>query len=751
MELFFRFKKSENFTDVRQWVRAGTRFFSGQSSPRVGLTVALGIVLSCGAFAMAWHWEGRLLQAKFRTLSDDFTAALQGEIDDHLAVLQHLSDFYATGDRANPKDARRFVKRFLSRLQGIESLGWMPRISATERQSVEAEMRAAGYPNLRIPQEDSQGMTRISAQRAEYFPIAYMEGLGDSEMAVGFDMGSDLTRFALEQARERGAIAISAQLPQALPKNGNVDFLALLPIEVLPEPSSRDISDRDREISGFVLGIFNLSEILKVSLEKQNSSLATFANTATIIFYGGSASAAHSAAGSGFSREAATARGRESPQFFAFYDARTGKLSADSTRASSLETTGESAIARALSVGNEEWTVEFLPAPAYRTDRAHFGAWAVLVLGLFSTGVLAGCQRIGRLRSLDREQLWQQREKAIASLKQVNASLSQANAEMKLLSRMSNSLQACLTQEEAYTTVRKFMRKLFPNLSGALYMISAAGNLVEASATWGESTISQLVFSPDECWGMRYGQPYMYKNAHSSFGCQHGSHPLPEESLCLPLVAHGETWGLLYLSSPAPGRLSDDKQHLAKSVSEHVALALANLKLRETLEYNSIRDPLTNLFNRRYMEEFLSQELHRAQRAGHSVGVIMLDVDHFKRFNDTFGHKTGDELLRSLGAFLLASIRGSDIACRYGGEEFTLILPEASLSTTRERAEQLRSEVQHRLASSLELSSNRQVTLSLGVASFPQHGLTAEAIVRAADAALYRAKAEGRDRVVTAS
>ncbi len=749
MELFFLFKKSENFTDARQWMRTGTRFLSEQSSTRVKLTVALGLALSCGAFAMAWHWEQALRLVKFRTFSDDVTAALQRDIDDHLAVLQHLSNYYAAGAiapgdrqdwRANPSHDRRFVRGFLSRMRGIESLGWMPRVFATDRQSLEAEMRALGYPSFRIREENSQEIKRMAARREEYFPIAYLEGLGNGEMAVGFDAGASSGRFALEQARKSGEIAISSQLPQALPKNGNVDFLAIRRIEVFHSPPSGEKDDPDAEISGFVLGIFNLAEILKLSLEKQNSFPAALANSANIVFYSGSATRINSAAGSSQEPE---------PQFLAFYDARTGRLSADSTLAVAAEATATGAIARALRVGNEVWTVKFLPEPAYWTTQPHFGAWAALVLGFFSTGILAVSQHVGQLRSLDREQLSRQREQAIAALKQSNASLSQANAEMKLLMRLSNSLQACLTQEEACTTIGKFMRKLFPNFSGALYVTSAAGNLVEASVTWGEHSPHQLVFSPDECWGMRYGQPYIYKNTHSSFACQHGNHPLPEESLCLPLVAHGETLGLLYLSSPVPGRLSDDKQHLAKSVSEQVALALANLKLRETLKYNSIRDPLTNLFNRRYMEEFLIQELYRAQRAGDSVGVVMLDVDHFKRFNDTFGHKAGDEVLRSLGAFLLSSIRASDIACRYGGEEFTLILPEASVEVTRERAEYLRQEVQQRFASNLDLGCT--VTISLGVASFPQHGSTAEAILSAADAALYRAKAEGRDRVVTAA
>jgi len=176
-----------------------------------------------------------------------------------------------------------------------------------------------------------------------------------------------------------------------------------------------------------------------------------------------------------------------------------------------------------------------------------------------------------------------------------------------------------------------------------------------------------------------------------------------------------------------------------------VALNLANLKLRETLSNRSIRDPLTGLFNRRYLEESLERELFRALRNRESLGTLMLDLDHFKRFNDTFGHKTGDELLKQMGEFLVANPRGEDIACRYGGDEFTLILPGANLEAARRRAEKLEEAVK-----GLNGPYGRYVTLSIGIAVFPEHGATKEELLRAADFALYRAKNEGGARVTVA-
>jgi diguanylate cyclase (GGDEF)-like protein len=167
------------------------------------------------------------------------------------------------------------------------------------------------------------------------------------------------------------------------------------------------------------------------------------------------------------------------------------------------------------------------------------------------------------------------------------------------------------------------------------------------------------------------------------------------------------------------------------------------------LRQQSIRDPLTNLFNRRYLEEALERELLRATRNQTQVGVIMLDIDHFKQFNDTFGHAVGDLLLRELGNFLRRAIRGGDVACRYGGEEFLLLMPDTTLENLQQRAEQLREDAKKlRVANQGELWES--ITISLGVAIFPQHGPTSEALLQVADDALYRAKSNGRDQVVMA-
>jgi diguanylate cyclase (GGDEF)-like protein len=262
------------------------------------------------------------------------------------------------------------------------------------------------------------------------------------------------------------------------------------------------------------------------------------------------------------------------------------------------------------------------------------------------------------------------------------------------------------------------------------------------------------MFSPTECWALKRGQVYLVEDTESKSAllCNHLHRPLPAGYLCVPMMAQSEILGILHLIQQERGhrsRLIETKQNLAIAVAEHLAIASSSLKLRETLYNQSIRDSLTGLFNRRYLEETLKREISRAKRKQYSLGIIMIDIDHFKSFNDTFGHDGGDVLLRELSRILQRNIRREDIACRYGGEEFVLILPDASLENTQRRAEQMREAVKNLKLYYLNHPLG-EVTISSGVAIYPDHGLTEEDVLRAADKALYRAKSEGRDRVATA-
>ncbi|HAC62012.1 MAG TPA: GGDEF domain-containing protein [Cyanothece sp. UBA12306] len=336
-----------------------------------------------------------------------------------------------------------------------------------------------------------------------------------------------------------------------------------------------------------------------------------------------------------------------------------------------------------------------------------------------------------------------ERKQAQEELLKKTTELEQRNIDLIYLNDMSELLQACLSFEEVYKAVSQSAKLLFQELNGGLFIINQSEQIVEQVASWGNLKKSNKKFTKQDCWALRKGQTHLMSSLYHQLPCQH-LEILAVESYCIPLIIEGNPIGILYLSSEKPGQLTEIKQLLATNVSRHISLALANIKLCQTLHNQSIRDALTGLYNRRYLEESLEKELERAKRGQRSLGIIMIDVDHFKKFNDTFGHDMGDMVLRKLGGFLQSNIRGSDIACRFGGEELTLILPEASLENTKQRAEQLRQGVKN-----LDLDPCNQVlTISLGVACFPDHGSSKQILLKTADQALYQAKREGRDRVV---
>ncbi len=324
------------------------------------------------------------------------------------------------------------------------------------------------------------------------------------------------------------------------------------------------------------------------------------------------------------------------------------------------------------------------------------------------------------------------------------------------LNEMGDLLQASVGLSEAYEVTSHGVQRLFPTESGALGVLKESSTFLEVVVAWGGAApAGEQVFEPEDCWALRRGQVHYVEDPGRSPVCRHLAQRMISSYLCVPLMAQGEILGVLHIqkeqNGPDPEQegLTDPKREMAIAAGKEIALALGNLRLRETLHEQSIRDPLTGLFNRRYMAETLERERYRALRQDLSFGVIMIDIDHFKRYNDTFGHEAGDVVLREIGKFLQTRARREDIVCRYGGEEFVIVLSEASLEITERRADDLRDEVK-----GLRLRHDGQVlgaiTMSFGVSSFPQHGKSEKDVLRAADAALYRAKAGGRDRVMVA-
>jgi diguanylate cyclase (GGDEF)-like protein/PAS domain S-box-containing protein len=329
------------------------------------------------------------------------------------------------------------------------------------------------------------------------------------------------------------------------------------------------------------------------------------------------------------------------------------------------------------------------------------------------------------------------------------------NRDINVLNEMGKLLEACRSREEAYPVISAQMEKLIPVQAGRLFVLNSERGLLEAAAGWGEDSRPAEPFPPQDCLGIQNGRIYIVNTTQPGKICPH----VPSENgpqpvyLCIPLIAQGETIGLLHLRNRTEqgGRetLSESQQQLAITAADHISLALANLTLREILRVQSIRDALTGLFNRRYLEESLMRELARAKRKATPLGVVMLDVDHLKEVNDTRGHDAGDTVLQEIGHWLQSNTRAEDIACRFGGDEFILIMPDASLESTHQRAEQICTGVKL-----LKIFHHDQpldsMTVSVGVAGFPTHGQTRDALLAAADTALYKAKALGRNSVAVA-
>ncbi|NKB37274.1 MAG: diguanylate cyclase [Gammaproteobacteria bacterium] len=345
-------------------------------------------------------------------------------------------------------------------------------------------------------------------------------------------------------------------------------------------------------------------------------------------------------------------------------------------------------------------------------------------------------------------------------LQQSHQEMELHNIEMALVNKLNSFLQICRTLEETYPVMLHYAQELFPDCAGSIYLLNESKTTVESVVSWSPNNEVQIpVIIPDECWALRQGKPHVVLEFEHALNCQH-LQKVPEFGyMCVPIIAQGDMLGMIHLQFPEitdkslnvteRSKLLESRRRLVYMTADNLALSLVSLKLREALKTQSIRDPLTGLYNRRYMEESLEREYSLYIRNEKSLGVIMLDIDHFKKYNDKFGHDVGDKILSELGNLLKNRLRKSDISCRYGGEEFILILPTAPVTILEQRAEEIRNDISN-LSISFQCEIFNEITVSLGVAVTPMHADSATQLVKAADEALYQAKNTGRNKVVIA-
>lgn len=312
---------------------------------------------------------------------------------------------------------------------------------------------------------------------------------------------------------------------------------------------------------------------------------------------------------------------------------------------------------------------------------------------------------------------------------------------IELLTELAELLAKCISEKEVCEISGKYINQMYPEFSGDIYVLSEKGDCFEVQESWGNVAKTQKIFSKKDCFAVRYGR--MYQN--SAEVCKH-CHQEVGFYLCIPFMDQKEVFGLLHLERESKEPLSEVEQNKVFRIASDIALTLVNLKLKNSLKKQATHDLLTGLFNRQYLQDYLEMEFYRVKRKKLELFIILLDIDNFKQFNDNFGHEMGDAILREIGVFLTSNVRGNDIACRYGGEEFIIVMSEITRDIVQKRAELLREGFKELAI----LSHNKQlkgITISLGVASYPQNGFSIDEVIDAADKAMYHAKELGRDQV----
>ena len=320
-------------------------------------------------------------------------------------------------------------------------------------------------------------------------------------------------------------------------------------------------------------------------------------------------------------------------------------------------------------------------------------------------------------------------------------------AEIDMLQRLASMLAACNSVAEVQQVASDIVPKIIGELPCAVSQINDKGSLLEQSMAWGGLWPGMAVFGTDECWALRKGRHHISKDNHSSLTCHHMGE-VQDKTLCVPLLAHGHAIGLLHVLL---GEDSDQIHlNIVFTIAEHLGLALANLSMQAKLKDQAIKDPLTKIYNRRFMDETLEKELNRSERHDKAFSMLLLDIDLFKPFNDNFGHDAGDYVLQRLAQLLKEGVRKEDIPCRIGGEEFAVLLPETGVDEAKLCANKINQMVRDE-----ELFFNGlplgKLTVSIGIATFKQHGDNPMALYKSADVALYEAKSAGRDQAKVAS
>ncbi|WFB49163.1 diguanylate cyclase [Vibrio coralliilyticus] len=381
-----------------------------------------------------------------------------------------------------------------------------------------------------------------------------------------------------------------------------------------------------------------------------------------------------------------------------------------------------------------------LSSPMYHLKQMTFELMAILtIMVILSIGFLVGTSYLSNRRinlRVEEEQTKQDER------------IRQRTNEIELMHRLANMLAACNNMIEAQKIVSDVLPRILGNVNGSVSLMRASRNQLVTQLDWGEEWPGSRSFAPDECWSLRKGRVYQSNDEFHTLSCEHMENVGDNQTLCIPLTAHGNTIGIMHLYfGSSEIEIDEITEQLAFSVAEHLGLALANLSLQEKLRSQALSDPLTGLFNRRFFEQKLTEHAMNSATSEQPLSLLMLDLDHFKRFNDNFGHDAGDFVLKEISALLKRSVGDDEIACRLGGEELAVLLPQSNMKQATEFANTLCEAVRSLHLEHKGLSLG-QLGVSIGVSTYPKPSSDMESLVKMADQALYMAKDLGRSRVV---
>ena len=655
--------------------------------------VLFGIVIAVTSL-IGLHVRSMIIdnaQRQFSEIASVQRDVLVDRMKDYEQVLLGAAGLFNSSDRVDRREWREYVDslRLHLTLPGIQGVGYTEMVTPQNKKSHEARIRAEGFPNYAISPP---------GERELYSAIIYLEPFsGRNLRAFGYDMYAEpVRRAAMQRAADTqdpawsGKVHLVQEDGQGKPQAG---FLVYVPIYSKNLPQ-RTVAERRAALVGFVYSPFRAPDLMGQLYQdpKRLFELQLYdglVDPENLLYE--------------------TAVPEIEPRF-------TLNLPVD--------------------IGGVRWTARFSSNANF--DREAFGELPVFlfIAALVMETVLF------MVFLLD-----SRRRKHIEA---TTDALEKSNREIRLMASLTQLLQNCNREEEAFPVLNGIMSEIFPGTNGACYLINHSDTQLHRVCTWGEVSVHQLEsFPPEACWAFRRGQRHsLGRPGSTDVRCAHVP-PEVAHCVCMPLLAQGKTFGVLYLEQPVnplPEDIFAGYCELIRAVADTVSLSLSNLRLRSSLTDLAIRDSLTGLYNRRYMEEGLERELERANRQGHEVAIVMLDVDHFKTLNDTYGHEAGDVMLKRIADQMKHFRSGSDVVCRYGGEEFVLILPGMTLDVLHKRLEALRADIEH-----MQVNFEGRIlpicTVSMGVVRYPVDNDDSTELIRLADAAMYRAKQNGRNRI----